>query len=218
MGTEKIDEILRNKGEKMQSMKEIMQNRYSCRNFKDEKIADEVVREIINLTRLTPSSQALEAWKFVVVSGELLKELGSICNNQPQVSGCSHAVIILARTDLQSKDEYLTRIITSKKKDEQKTQKYIKNVALKTDLLSQAELKQYASLQCYMALANLVNIAESFDVKSCIIGAFDYEKLVKFVNLKEQFKPCIVVALGLSDDVPTPKIRQSLEDILVWKR
>lgn len=202
----------------MEYIENIMQNRYSCRNFKDEKIKDGVINEILDLTRLTPSSLALEPWKFVVISkDDDIKKMGEICLNQPQVSSCSHIVVIIARTDLQSKDEYLKHIIYSKNKGEDKAIKFLKMVSSKTDLMTENELYNYASLQCYMALANLVNIAYSKRVKSCIIGGFDKEKLTKFLNLPNELKPCIVVALGLSDEKSTPKIRQSLDEVVIWK-
>ena len=202
----------------MEYIENIMQNRYSCRNFKDEKIKDGVINEILDLTRLTPSSLALEPWKFVVISkDDDIKKMGEICLNQPQVSSCSHIVVITARTDLQSKDEYLKHIIYSKNKGEDKAIKFLKMVSSKTDLMTENELYNYASLQCYMALANLVNIAYSKRVKSCIIGGFDKEKLTKFLNLPNELKPCIVVALGLSDEKSTPKIRQSLDEVVIWK-
>ncbi|WP_311337315.1 nitroreductase family protein [Campylobacter ureolyticus] len=202
----------------MEYIENIIQNRYSCRNFKDEKIKDGVINEILDLTRLTPSSLALEPWKFIVISKDNdIKKMGEICLNQPQVSNCSHIVVITARTDLQSKDEYLKHIIYSKNKGEDKAIKFLKMVSSKTDLMTKDELFNYASLQCYMALANLVNIAYSKRVKSCIIGGFDKEKLTKFLNLPNELKPCIVVALGLSDEKSTPKIRQSLDEVVIWK-
>lgn len=202
----------------MEYIENIMQNRHSCRNFKDEKIKDGVINEILDLTRLTPSSLALEPWKFIVISKDNdIKKMGEICLNQPQVSSCSHIVVITARTDLQSKDEYLKHIIYSKNKGEDKAIKFLKMVSSKTDLMTENELFNYASLQCYMALANLVNIAYSKRVKSCIIGGFDKEKLTKFLNLPNELKPCIVVALGLSDEKSTPKIRQSLDEVVIWK-
>lgn len=202
----------------MEYIENIMQNRYSCRNFKDEKIKDGVINEILDLTRLTPSSLALEPWKFVVISkDDDIKKMGEICLNQPQVSSCSHVVVITARTDLQSKDEYLKHIIYSKNKGEDKAIKFLKMVSSKTDLMTENELYNYASLQCYMALANLANIAYSKRVKSCIIGGFDKEKLTKFLNLPNELRPCIVVALGLSDEKSTPKIRQSLDEVVIWK-
>lgn len=202
----------------MEYIENIMQNRYSCRNFKDEKIKDGVINEILDLARLTPSSLGLEPWKFVVVSkDEDIKTLGEICLNQKQVSNCSHAVVIMARTDLQSKDEYLKHIIYNKNKGKEKASRFLKMVSSKTDLMNENELFNYASLQCYMALANLVNIAYSKRVKSCIIGGLDKEKLTKFLNLPDEFRPCIVVALGMSDEKSTPKVRQSLDEVVIWK-
>lgn len=195
------------------TMDEIMQNRYSCREYKAEKIDDEVIKEIINLTRLTPSSLALEPWKFVVISKNLDK-LGEICYSQSQVSNCSHAVVIMARTDLKSTDEYIMNIAKTRLRGRDK---FLSMIASKADKKSKDELEGYASLQCYMALANLVNIAYSKGVKSCIIGGFDKEKLTKFLNLGDHLTPCIVVSLGLSDKESPKKIRKNLEDVLIWK-
>lgn len=195
------------------NMTEIMQNRYSCRKYKDEKIDDGVIKEIIDLTRLTPSSLALEPWKFVVVSRDLDK-LGEVCYGQSQVVNCSHAVVIMARTDLKSTDEYIIEIAKTRLRGKDK---FLSMIASKADKKTKDELEQYASLQCYMALANLVNIAYDKGVKSCIIGGFDKEKLTKFLNLDESLSPCIVVSLGLSDEQSTPKSRKSLDDVLIWK-
>ena len=130
----------------MEYIENIMQNRYSCRNFKDEKIKDGVINEILDLTRLTPSSLALEPWKFIVMSKDNdIKKMGEICLNQPQVSNCSHIVVITVRTDLQSKDEYLKHIIYSKNKGEDKAIKFLKMVSSKTDLMTENELYNYAS-------------------------------------------------------------------------
>lgn len=192
---------------------EIMQNRYSCREYRDEKIDDSVIKEIINLTRLSPSSLGLEPWKFVVVSKDLDK-LGEICYGQSHVSKCSHAVVIMARTDLKSTDEYIINIANTRLRGKEK---FLSMIANKADNKTKEELEHYASLQCYIALANLVNIAYAKGVKSCIIGGFDKEKLTKFLNLGDSLSPCIVVSFGLSDEVSSKKIRKSLENILIWK-
>lgn len=200
-------------------MREIMQNRYSCRNFKNEKIDEKIITEILDLTRLSPSSMGLEPWKFLVVNDEKnLKILGEICANQPQVSGCSHAVIIMSRKDLKSSDEFVRKYAERKSKNSEQIAKRIAHIGVKTDKLSDEEIWHYADLQGYLACGNLVNIAESFGVKSCIIGAFDPQKLNNFADLGENFRPCIVVVLGLSDETPTPKNRQNLDEILVYKK
>ncbi|MSN97140.1 NAD(P)H-dependent oxidoreductase [Campylobacter sp. FMV-PI01] len=195
-----------------------MQNRFSCRKFSDEKISNEVIKEIINLTRLTPSSFGLEPWKFMVVSKKQdLENLSLACKNQPQVANCSHAVIIFARNDLRKKDEFLLNVIKQQGKSSEKVTQFHEMICSITDNMSDEELFNYSSLQVYMTIANLVNIAYAKDVKSCIIGGFELDKLKEFANLSENFKPCIVIALGKSDENGGVKIRQNLDDVLIWK-
>lgn len=46
---------------------ELFKTRYSCRNFKKETIEDEILKEILEVARLSPSSLGLEPWKFLVI-------------------------------------------------------------------------------------------------------------------------------------------------------
>ena len=45
---------------------EIFSTRYSCRNFKNEKLKEEDLNSILEIARLSPSSLGLEPWKFLV--------------------------------------------------------------------------------------------------------------------------------------------------------
>ncbi|WP_236841622.1 nitroreductase family protein [Campylobacter fetus] len=199
-------------------MKNIMQNRFSCRQFKNEKIENAKIKEILNFARLTPSSCGLEPWKFVVISkSDELDELGKICNNQDQVKACSHAVIILARNDLKSSCEFLQNQVKRKQTIPEKYNKAMKYFANRFDHQTNDELTHYASLQCYLLCANLINIAYSIDIKSCIIGGFDKISLTNFINLTNNFTPVLVVALGMSDETAPAKMRLNLDDILIWR-
>lgn len=203
-----------NKGE---NMKNLMKSRFACRKFKNEKIDDKVINEILDLVRLSPSSFGLEPWKFVVISKEKdLEKLGEICNNQNHVKTCSHAIVVMARTDLQSKDKYLKDVISSKNKSKT-ADEFFNKIAAMTDNMSKENLYHYACLQCYIAVGNLVNIAYENDVKSCIIGGFDFNTLDKFINLGDDIKPCLVVALGKSDEVEETKTRMNFDNVVEWK-
>ena len=203
-------------------MQNAMKNRYSCRKFNGEKIGDEIVREIIDLTRLSPSSCGLEPWKFVVFSqNDDIKKLGEICNNQPQVSSCSHIVVIVARNDLKVGDEYLDKCVRRRATTSEKYNAAMAYFGDKFKDMDEKAMTNYASKQCYLACANLVNVAESFGVKSCIIAGFDGEKLNEFVRskagLNEHFTPVLVVALGKGENIKFPHTRHPLEDVLIWK-
>ena len=150
-------------------MKNIVLNRHSCRKFNDEKLDDKIVREIIDFTRLSPSSCGLEPWVFLVISkDDEIKKLGEICNNQPQVSNCSHAVIVMARNDLKVGCDYLDKCVKRRANTPEKYENAMKYFDNKFKNLSADEVSNYASKQCYIATANLVNLSENFGVKSCM--------------------------------------------------
>ncbi|MCI6989009.1 MAG: nitroreductase family protein [Campylobacter sp.] len=203
---------------KSEVIKHIMNSRYSCREFNSKEISDELLRDIIDQTRLSPSSLGLEPWKFMIVRGEFLKELGEICYNQSHVANCSVAIVVIARDDLRSGDEFLRHVIFAKNKGEQMAESFLQRVGHKTDAMSDKEMAAYTNMQCYLATANLVNIAFANDVKSCIIGGFNYEKLKDFISLDDKFRPCLVVALGYSDAPSKPKLRLGLDEILLYKK
>lgn len=164
-------------------MKNSVLNRYSCRKFSGEKLDDKIVREIIDLARLSPSSCGLEPWIFLVISkDDELKNLGEICNNQPQVSNCSHAVIVMARNDLKVGCDYLDKCVKRRANTPEKYENAMKYFDNKFKNLNADEVMNYASKQCYIATANLVNLAQSFDVKSCIIAGFDKDKLNQLIK------------------------------------
>lgn len=62
---------------------ELFKKRYSCRNFKKETIEDEILKEILEVARLSPSSLGLEPWKFLVIKdAKKREELSLIANHQ----------------------------------------------------------------------------------------------------------------------------------------
>lgn len=77
---------------------EAMDFRHACKIFDEtKKISDEDMKFILEVARKSPSSFGQEGWKFLVITNEELKaKLRPFCWDQPQVTTCSHLVIILA--------------------------------------------------------------------------------------------------------------------------
>jgi len=80
---------------------EAMAFRHACKIFDEsKKISDEKMHYILEAGRTSPSSFGMEAWKFLVVMNEELKaKIRLLCWNQPQITTCSHLVIVLAGGD-----------------------------------------------------------------------------------------------------------------------
>ena len=81
----------------MKTFEEAMDFRHACKVFDEsKKISDEDIKYILEAGRKSPSSFGMEAWKFLVITNEELKEkLKPACWNQVQITSCSHLVIIL---------------------------------------------------------------------------------------------------------------------------
>ncbi|ASM40540.1 nitroreductase family protein [Campylobacter sp. RM12327] len=197
---------------------EIIQQRYSCRVFEKRKIDDQLINEILDLTRLSPSSLGLEPWHFIVVSKkDDILELGKIAKDQEHVKNCSHIIAIVSRNDIQEKDEYLQNIIARKQQDKEKFKKVLDIFGKRFNTMSKEEINHYCALQCYLACANLVNIAYSKGVQSCIIGGFDAKKANEFFKFNDTFNTVLLISLGYGSPTNNkPKLRKKLNEVVTW--
>lgn len=190
----------------------IMKERFACRNYTDEKLSDELIKKIIDLARLSPSSLDMQPWQIYALSGKNLNTLSQICLNQSQVATCSHALVLAAHTDLRGDDKFFSEFITQK--DAASRTKYLSFIGDRFNNMSDEQIYAYASNQCYMLAANLVNIAFELGVKSCMIGGFNREACDEFLKLDDSLKSVLVITLGRSDEKASLKNRRTLDNIL----
>ena len=177
--------------------------RHACKLFdENKKIDDESIEYILEAGRTSPSSFGQEAWKFLVITNEELKaKLCPKCWNQPQITSCSHLVVLLAGIDCArpssgtpakrfARREYLTD-----KEIEGYVNLYSNFLA---DTLSSDE-KTYAwtSKQTYIALANMMSAGAYIGIDSCPIEGFEKEEVEKILGLDtSKFQVAVLVAFG----------------------
>ena len=178
--------------------------RYSCRNFKNEKLNPQDLRNILEIARLSPSSLGLEPWKFVVVQDEKKKEeLSEICNHQPHVKNCSALIIILSRLDFL---DYFEEKLRKRDMSEKEIQKRLDTYILFLNSLNHEQKIAYAREQAHIALASILYSATALNIATCPIGGFDKIKLESYLNLNTQKEiATLIVALGYSNDKSLPQ-------------
>lgn len=199
---------------------ELLQKRHACKLFNDKKISDRDLRFILESGVLSPSSKGFEPWKFVVLSKkEQNEELSKLCWNQQNVATASHNIIILARTDLQSKDEFLQKQIRRfTGSSEENFQRVLATYThSSTDKMDKQELYHYAQLQCYLALMQMSLAAMSKGIDSCMIGGFEKEKVDEFLKLKYPFETAVILSLGYKANEPKyAKVRLKFEEVVEY--
>lgn len=94
------------------NFKELISKRRACKLFNDKKINEKDLHFILESGILAPSSHGFEPWKFIILDKkEDNQKLAKLCFDQASVASASHNIILLARKDLQSKDEFAQKQI-----------------------------------------------------------------------------------------------------------
>jgi len=159
-----------------------MDFRHACKVFDDtKKIDDNAMEYILESGRKSPSSFGMEAWKFVVITNEALKEtLKPLCWNQMQITSCSHLVVVLAGIDsVKVQSGEVEKRFKRRQMSQENLDFYMSIYAnhLKDILSSDENIYAWTAKQCYIALANMMTAAAYRGIDSCPIEGFEKEKV-----------------------------------------
>lgn len=223
---------MNNKETTKQQILEAFHSRHATKKFDPtQRITDADFNFILETARLSPSSVGIEAWKFVVVQNqELRNKLKEVCGGaQGQLPTASHFVVILARTmkDTKYDSEYIANHLKDVKKIPEDMIEQIQNKYKSFQeggqglLDSERTMFDWASKQTYIALGNMMSAAAQIGIDSCPIEGFDRNKvngILNEVGLLEDghLETSVMVAFGYRiDDVP-PKTRRDKDQVIEW--
>lgn len=194
----------------------IINQRYSCREFKESLLKREDLEYILEAGRLSPSSLGLEPWKFLVLQVSNKKaEISKIANHQEHVKKCGAIIIILARLDF---EEYFIPKLQARGMKEEELQKRINLYKPFIESMNEDEKLHYAKEQTYLALGNLANAACAIGLGSCIVGGFDSKALDCYLKLdttKERSSIMLVVGEYENKTIPQ-KTRFIKEEVFTF--
>ena len=209
---------------------EILNFRHACKEFdSSKKISDSDFEIILKGGQLSPSSMGIEPWKFLVIQNESLREeLATVSwGGKKQIPSCSHLVILLSRMpkELKHDSSYIHHLLTEVKQMPQEAVENFKGVVKMIEdtrfQTNEKALLNYSCLQTYIAAANMMTVSAMQQIDSCAMGGYDQkaveEILIKHNLLnKDEFYLTLMIAFGYRINEPTPKTRQSLNDLVVW--
>lgn len=199
-----------------EAFSKIINQRYSCREFKESLLKREDLEYILEAGRLSPSSLGLEPWKFLVVQDSNKKEeISKIANYQGHVKKCGAIIIILARLDF---EEYFIPKLQARGMKEEELQKRINLYKPFIESMNEDEKLHYAKEQTYLALGNLANAACAIGLGSCIVGGFDSKALDFYLKLdttKERSSIMLIVG-EYENKAISQKVRFSKEEVITF--
>jgi nitroreductase len=215
-----------------QAILHAFQFRHACKEFDASKqIPADEFELILEAARLSPSSFGFEPWHFIVVQDKTLREsLKQHAWGAPlKLDTASHFVLCLAMKSpfLDADSPYLPQFM----REVQHHPDEIANMRLgfykqfqqsDFDLTDERKLFDWASKQCYIALANMMTVAAMRGIDSCPIEGFKQKETDALlaeqfgVNLQE-YGLAYMVAFGYRKVEPKAKTRRDLSQVVSWK-
>lgn len=214
---------MENKTIKREEIIKALNWRYATKIFDiNKKISKEDIHTILESARLSPSSNGIEMWKFIVVENkEIRAKLLDAGYGQPKITDASHLVVIAYRTDA----------IENMTKERLERTAKIQNInineleGLKTMLDNTVNTKSkngtllsWIKAQAYIPLGMMIETASLLEIDNCAMEGFIPEKVDEILNLKDKnLKSITMLALGYrGDDIASTKIkvRRAFEEVI----
>ena len=198
----------------------IMDFRHACKIFDEtKKIGDEDIRYILEVGRKSPSSFGMEAWKFLVITNDELREkLKPFCWNQPQITTCSHLVVVLAGIETLKVESGVVRSqLMRRNLPIEKLDAFIELYAshLSDTLSSDKNIYQWSASQTYIASANMMNAGANIGIDSCPIEGFEKENIEKVLELDTtKFQVAMMLPFGYRINEQSKQLRSDFDSVV----
>ena len=199
---------------------EIMDFRHACKIFDEtKKISDKDIRYILEAGRKSPSSFGMEAWKFLVITNQELKErLKPVCWNQAQITSCSHLIIPLAGIEsVKIESGEVKKRFTRREMSKETLNMYMELYSnhLADTLSSNKNIYAWTSKQVYIAAANMMSAGAFLGIDSCPIEGFEKEKVEEILELDtSKYQVAMILPFGYRLNPQSKQIRLAFEDVV----
>lgn len=193
--------------------------RFATKKFDPEKVLEqEKFEKIMESIRMAPTSYGLQPFRvWVVKDPERKKKMRRLSFMQSQLTDASHILVFAARTDISQRIDAYTDIaanMSGKTKVRLQPMKMaIKGAMTGKDLY---EKRHWATNQVYVALGFAMAAAAELEVDSCPMEGFLSKQMDKLLELPEECKSVVMLALGYRTKGPKhPKMRFPREELFV---
>ena len=199
-----------------------LQWRYATKKYNGSQIDKDNLHTILESIRLTPTSLGMQPFKVLVIDNpELREKMLPIAHNQSQIKDASHLILFAANTQISEEtvDTYMNNVATTR-------QMPIENLAGFKGMINgfvgsknEAQITEWASRQCYIALGVAMATAASLKVDTTPMEGYKANEMDELFNLKAQgYASAVLLAVGHRDEendqlAKLAKVRKSAETL-----
>jgi len=200
-----------------------LQWRYATKAFDSERqIPESIWSSLEDSLILTPSSFGLQPWHFFVITNpEIKAELLPHSWNQAQVTECSHFVVLAAQKNVGDVEisQLMDRTSTLRKVETATLDGYRQMMSGFMAQMNPEELLNWAKLQTYIALGQLMTSASVLGVDACPMEGFVSAEYDRILGLEEKgLSASVACALGYRSTADKyaelPKVRYEKSELI----
>lgn len=198
--------------------------RYAVKRMNGKKVPNEKIENILEATRLAPSSMGLQPYTILVIENEAVKDsLKPAAYNQPQISEASHLLVFAAWDNITEEQvsDYINHIADVRKVPVETLDGFRKSLLNIVHGRTQAEKQEWAARQAYIAFGTAIAAAALEKVDATPMEGFNPQAVDELLNLKEKgLKSVTILALGYRDEekdflATAKKVRRNKEKLIV---
>lgn len=202
---------------------EAIKTRRSIRRFVPDDVPDEMINQILEAARLSPSGSNSQPWRFLVVrDAEKRKELRRICMNQRFVEEAP--VVVIAFVDLERSmqkarqtrwQEFQTSDIFESLSGGLGERQLWERMTAAADPPREAVLPSALS-NTYIAITQMILMATALGLGTCWLAGFNPAEINPLFGLSDTLVPVAVVPVGYpAGKIPPERPRVPFDEILI---
>lgn len=168
----------------------IIQERRSIRKYKDTPIPDEIIREVLEAARRSPSWANTQVWRFIVVKDLSIKEhlRETLRPTNPARQAMVEAPIIICIAAQRGRSGFSRGEAATNKGD-------------------------WFMFDCGIAMEHIVLTAWNFGLGTVHVGLFDAKKADEILQIPEGYDIVEMAPLGYFNETPGQTPRKPIEEV-----
>jgi len=177
--------------------------RYAAKRMNGQKVPQQKIDNILEATRLAPSSMGLQPYSVLVIEDEdLRKEIQKVANNQPQIVEASHLLVFAAWDNISEAqiNDYINNTAETRGVTLESLAGFRNALLGIASRNTQEQNYQWAARQAYIAFGTAIAAAATEQVDATPMEGFNAAALDELLNLKEKgLRSVTLLPLGYRD-------------------
>lgn len=166
-----------------------VKERRSVRNFIEKEIPQDILNQLLEAVRWSPSWANTQCWEVIIVKDNTVREnlKAVIAPKNPATNAIVSAPLLLAFCGKKNSAGFYNNVAVTKFGD-------------------------WMMFDLGIAVQTLCLAAHSYGLGSVIVGLFDHDAAGKILQVPDGYETMVLVPLGYPNKIPSPPKRREVEE------